>query len=96
MNNSKSSNPCTRCGRERIVLKTWKESIKTFDGVTEIEVADTICPNKDCQVIVDKQIFDQHEKYEATKRDKLQKAADFKTKMSNLRLSKPKKDANRL
>lgn len=50
----KPSNPCVRCGTERVVAKQWKEKQKTLAGTTEILFFQTICPNSACQALVDK------------------------------------------
>jgi len=50
----KPSNPCVRCGSERIVARQWKEKQKTLAGTTEILFFQTICPNPTCQALVDK------------------------------------------
>lgn len=52
------SNPCVRCGKERIDGKTWKG--KT--GVSPITYTQTICPDSQCQKIVDKGISDRKAK----------------------------------
>jgi hypothetical protein len=43
---------CTRCGKVRIVTKTYKEYIGDSLVVTNL----TSCPDADCQAIVDKQL----------------------------------------
>jgi hypothetical protein len=43
--NKSFSNPCSRCGKERIIVKTWKEKI----GDLTIINTDTTCPNPECQ-----------------------------------------------
>lgn len=66
--NKKSINPCTRCGMERIDARSWNEQIQTFSGsVIEIHTQ-TICPNRDCQLMVDQDLVKQKEK-----RDKIHK-----------------------
>ncbi len=50
---TKISDPCIRCGRERIIKKAWKEKIQTFYGATVLEHTLMICPDKKCQKIVD-------------------------------------------
>lgn len=52
------SNPCVRCGQERIDGKTWKS--KT--GVSSITYTQTVCPDKQCQIIVEKGIADRKAK----------------------------------
>lgn len=39
------SNPCIRCGKERVVLKTWKEKI----GSSIVIATETVCSNPECQ-----------------------------------------------
>lgn len=46
---NKSKNPCSRCGNERIVVRTWEE--KVWDSV--IVNTETKCPNPECQKEVD-------------------------------------------
>ncbi len=46
------SNPCIRCGKQRITLSTKKERVGTSIIITTV----TGCPDKKCQAIVDKQL----------------------------------------
>lgn len=46
------ANPCIRCGKERIDGKTWRGKV----GTSVVIYTSTICPDKDCQKIVDKAI----------------------------------------
>lgn len=57
-----SHNPCTRCGRERIVSKTWKENVKIYSGTSPVVHVDTVCPVSACQKVVDGQLAVQKEK----------------------------------
>lgn len=52
------SNPCVRCGKERVDGKTWKG--KT--GISPITYTQTVCPDRECQQIVDKGIADRKAK----------------------------------
>jgi len=61
MADKKYSNPCPRCGKERIFVKTWKEKI----GYSTITTTETACPDKECQKIVVKGNKNQKDKYEA-------------------------------
>ena len=47
--NKSRSNPCMRCGKERIVVKTWKEKF----GDSVIINTESVCPDKECQKKVD-------------------------------------------
>lgn len=53
---TKNTNPCTRCGKERIEGKKYKEEIATFFGTSTIIHVDTVCPDKDCQEIVEQKL----------------------------------------
>lgn len=44
------SNPCIRCGTERIDGKSWKEK----SGISYIFHTNTVCPDSECQKIIDK------------------------------------------
>lgn len=83
---NKYTNPCTRCGKERIQKKKWKETTVTFSG-TKIVVTRTsnICPDPECQKVVDKELRAQQAKRDKIKTDRevrvaenLQKKADVK------------------
>jgi hypothetical protein len=51
-------NPCIRCGKQRIESKTWKEKL----GASFITLSLTICPDKECQKIVDQELAERREK----------------------------------
>ena len=57
---------CIRCGKQRVVAKTWEEhlrgSILTFTSF--------ICPDPRCQKIVDKQLADKKEKRETAEKER--------------------------
>ena len=51
-----SANPCSRCGKERIEGKTWKEKIENYFGTSYITHTETVCPDKACQKIVEEKM----------------------------------------
>lgn len=57
---SQTENPCIRCGKLRIIDKVWKEYL----GNSLIINTRTICPDADCQRIVDEDIAVRREKRE--------------------------------
>ncbi len=59
----KISNPCTRCGIERIVVKTWEEKV----GNSTVVNIETVCPNPECQKKVNSDNKKQHDRYIAMK-----------------------------
>ncbi|HVF69442.1 MAG TPA: hypothetical protein VNA13_02640 [Xanthomonadales bacterium] len=83
---NKFTNPCTRCGKERILAKKWKEKTVTFSGTTiVVNRTSNVCPDKECQKIVDKELRAQKAKRDKIKSDRevrvaenLQKKADIK------------------
>lgn len=48
----KIKNPCIRCGKPRIVDKTWKEYV----GKSLLTYVTTVCPDKECQKAVEQEI----------------------------------------
>ena len=60
--------PCTRCGTERIVAKTWTETVKIFGGRSVVTHTDTVCPDPECQKIVEAALTVAREKHEDMQR----------------------------
>ncbi len=50
---SQISDPCPRCGQQRIVKKAWRERVATFYGETVLEHTLMVCPDKKCQRVID-------------------------------------------
>lgn len=72
------TNPCTRCGKERIEGKTYKEEVATFFGTSTIVHTDTVCPDPECQKIVEEKLEIQKQKSDDLKMEK-QKKLDIAT-----------------
>ncbi len=53
MSKSSKKNPCIRCGAERIIAKTWTETVKTYSGESTITRTMMVCPDPDCQAKVE-------------------------------------------
>ncbi len=49
-------NLCTRCGKERIESKSWEEEITAFFGSTTITHTEMVCPDAECQKIVEEKM----------------------------------------
>ena len=64
------TNPCIRCGKERIEARTWVETIETYYGETQITHTETVCPDVECQKIVDEGFAKQKEKSDILKHDR--------------------------
>jgi len=75
---TKTTNPCTRCGKERIESKKYTEEITTFFGTSTIIHTDTVCPDEECQNIVEEKLEVQKQKSDELKQEK-QKKLDIAT-----------------
>ena len=58
-------NPCSRCGRERIIVRTWKEKVDS----SMIINTETACPDKESQKEGEKINKKQQERSAALKRE---------------------------
>lgn len=52
------SNPCIRCGKDRIEGKTWKSNA----GSSIITHTQTLCPDSECQKVIDDAIAEKRAK----------------------------------
>lgn len=62
------SNPCIECGKQRIDGKSWKGKV----GSAVVTYTLTICPDAQCQKLVDKAFADKKEKSQLLARKKLE------------------------
>jgi hypothetical protein len=76
------TNPCTRCGKERVQTKTWTEEIPTFGNKTTFVTRSlNECPDPECQKVVAAELAVQkkkRDKIKSDREDKLQEQADKK------------------
>ncbi|OGK42606.1 hypothetical protein A2954_06280 [Candidatus Roizmanbacteria bacterium RIFCSPLOWO2_01_FULL_37_12] len=61
--NTTYTNICIRCGKPRIVVKSWEEKL----GFSTITATNTACPDSECQKIVDKNNAKQKARQDALK-----------------------------
>ncbi len=61
--NKTFGNYCVRCGKQRIVVRTWKEKLDTSIIIN----TQTACPDKECQKKVDSENKKQRDKNAAMK-----------------------------
>lgn len=73
--------PCIRCGKIRIVGKSWKETV----GSNEVIYTETVCPDPECQKLVDEQLLKKKNKIEEIQKESL------KRRGNNIRNKKNKK-----
>lgn len=55
------SNPCIRCGKERIIAKSWKEQV----GRSLLTYTTNICPDAACQKLIDKELKNRNDHLDA-------------------------------
>lgn len=60
MKDSQGSTPCIRCGKTRIFSRTWKE--KLDNKGTMMTYVENVCPDKECQKVVDGIFAEKREK----------------------------------
>jgi len=70
------STVCIRCGKQRVFLKKWKEKVDNRGTVITSEIY--VCPDKECQKIVDAKFAEMR-----------QKRIDSEQRKANLRIKKP-------
>jgi hypothetical protein len=61
--------PCIRCGKLRIVAKSWSERVSG----SLITYTQTICPDPDCQKIVDRELQEKINKIAIIQRKSLKR-----------------------
>lgn len=81
--NNKHSNPCIRCGKERIDLKSWQETVMNFMGTSVITYTETVCADPECQKIVEKNFEIQRKKRELFEKNKESRKTGFKRVSGN-------------
>jgi len=86
-----SKNLCIHCGKPRIIAKAWKEKIIIDREVSVIEHMEYVCPDKECQKWVEKELFSRHQNTLKIGQAKLAREIEHKRKMVDLRLAKAKR-----
>jgi len=64
-----TGNVCIRCGKVRVIAKTWKEKI----GTSTLTCSSFVCPDADCQKIVEKVLAKRKEDKETSERERLER-----------------------
>jgi hypothetical protein len=91
--NKRDTNPCISCGQERIISKTWTETRTTFSGtLQEIEHIESVCPDANCQNLIEEEFAKQKQKRDKIALDRVQRLEDNKARKGGLRT--PSKEAS--
>ncbi|KKU95315.1 MAG: hypothetical protein UY28_C0056G0001 [Candidatus Amesbacteria bacterium GW2011_GWB1_48_13] len=75
---SSSLNTCIRCGKTRIISKTWTEDVEMFFGKSTVIHTETVCPDPDCQKLVNERLQVQREKTESIRLAKEERISRIK------------------
>lgn len=75
---NKHSNPCYRCGKERIFVRTWKDKV----GNSVVTTTESACPDSECQKMVEKENKKQIDRYNAAKTRRKNFSGNRKSKRS--------------
>ncbi len=69
-----STTPCIRCGKPRIIGKTWTEKLNNSNVVYTL----TVCPDPECQKIVESQLESKREKLASIQQKSLERRKTIK------------------
>lgn len=72
-----SSTPCIRCGKPRIVSKSWKEQV----GMSFLTYTMTVCPDPECQKVVDDQLKSKKDKLEKIQKESVKRRGNIRKKL---------------
>lgn len=81
-------NLCIRCGKVRIVGKTWSEKI----GGSMVTYTTTVCPDAECQKLVDEQLNKKKDRIEAIQKESAKRRENLRKNRS--RTAKKKRNAS--
>lgn len=81
-----SVNVCTRCGKPRVIAKTWTEKVKTGYGTSVIRHVETVCPDPKCQKKVDEDLAVVHKKRMEIQENREKREAESKSRRIGIRL----------
>jgi len=73
------SNKCTRCGKERIAIKTYKQKV----GGSYVYWREMSCPDSECQKKVEKTLFNEAKKRSFIKGEQLKREEERKIRIAN-------------
>jgi hypothetical protein len=77
-NDKKSNNVCSRCGKQRIVARTYKETV----GISIVTYTEMSCPDPLCQGLVEKNLLVEANKRKVLKDDKEKRDAERKLRIA--------------
>ena len=82
----KSGNICSRCGKQRVVVSTYEETV----GVSVITCTEMSCPDPACQKLVEKNLTNEAHKRKAFKVEQGRREVERKERASETLKNKNK------
>jgi hypothetical protein len=73
-----STTPCIRCGKIRIVKRTWTEKV----GGSAVEYTMTVCPDPECQKAVEEQLQKKQDKLASIQEESKRRKAKIRNRKS--------------
>lgn len=70
---------CTRCGKERIVKSSFTEKLEKTTAIYTM----TVCPDPECQKLVEKELFAEEGRRKAMQNEKEKRLQRFSSKNKN-------------
>jgi len=67
------SSKCSRCGKQRILLKKWQEEVATSEGTSILTYTQYVCPDEGCQKLTEKALKLQHDQSVAREQANLER-----------------------
>lgn len=68
------THPCEKCGKDLKVSRTWEEKVQVYGGESVVTHTESVCPDDDCQKLIDEERRLAREKTEKNKRDREERA----------------------
>lgn len=84
MKNSNAGSVCSRCGKVRVVTKTYREKV----GTTYVEYTETACPDPNCQSKVNTQLASDASKRATIKNEQDKREQERKTRIAENRAAR--------
>lgn len=79
------NNPCTRCQKERVDLPKIKVILQTFIGPQTVYNIQSVCPDPECQKIVDQKLAILKDKLDDILLESNKRAQERKTNNAKLK-----------
>lgn len=77
-----NNNLCIRCGKMRIIANSWSDYV----GTSLVTYTINVCPDPECQKIVDDQLKKKKDKFDTIQKDSLKRREEIRKNRRSKRL----------